>query len=395
MERALFSTDYWLSLVSGQETGHKKPEMIRMMLRALKEEIPQMCSVTMERSCNLQCSHCIYPRSPSNEAHSREILPGLVRRAVEQLPGKNPRLLHEGRTLRAWHVELMSDASRYRPGLEVGLIDNGTYTRHIDAFARAGFKLDWLDISVDGDEQAHNAQRRSARAYHQAMEGLKRARNVTKERVASLFTLTTINHASLEAAAQALFEPLGREALVDEMHISTITPSKAQLLALEQHDLSIFWQQAKAVFKRYGKTNGKQRVFFRLYRHQEIAKLARATSGGEVLEALRHALLAPGEIYFTLRGIPFIYAPLSIWPGETFLIDADGAYRTAYSIGETLSDLQRGWNDDGRDLRGYTVEILENDFNLRKAYRQCVDQWWRFAGKNFFREEMEIIDNLG
>ncbi|MDD5438058.1 MAG: radical SAM protein [Patescibacteria group bacterium] len=387
MKRALFSTDYWYALATRRKTGHTQTELVRLMLQALRKEIPEMCSVTFERGCNLQCAHCIYPPSKSTEACSRRVLPELVKSAVKQLPSNNPLLLHEGRVIHPWHISVMAEAKRIRPDLKVGLIDNGSYTQHLDAFRQENLTLDWLDISVDGDEEAHNKQRRSPKAYKQAMRGLEVAREVTNGRVTSLFTITKLNHDRLEAAADALF---GR-GLIDELHVSTITPAKPHLEALEQPNLSAFWKQTQTIYRRYGQTDGKQRIFFRLYRHQELAKLAAVTSRREMKEAFKGASVAPGEVHFTLRDIPFIYAPLSIWPGETFLIDADGAYRTAHSIGEKLSDLQRGYYGNGRDLRGFTVEQLKPYFDLRKAYRKCVDQWWQFAGSRFLEEELQIF----
>ena len=395
MNRAPFSTDYWHAIVTNQDTGMSRSELEHEMLRTLKAEVPQMCSVTMERACNLHCAHCIYPCHASSESISRKArLPELILRAVEQLPGQEPLLLHEGRTLQPWHVEVMSSARKHRPGLKVGLIDNGTYAKHLDKFSQSGLRLDWLDISIDGDEQTHNLQRRSAIAYRDAIRGLEHGREVTKRggRVTALFTMTSINHVDLKAAAKALFEPTGCEAYVDELHVTTVTPIKKSLIDLEQLDLTTFWQQAQSVYARYGQNDGRQRVFFRLYRHHELAKLARTTSKDEMRDALRDVRFAPGEVHFTLCGVPFIYSPLSTWPGETFLIDADGAYRTAYSIGETLVDLQKGKNKEGEDLTGYTVEgHLKPDFDLARLYRRCVDMWWRFKGKQFLREEATIF----
>lgn len=399
MERAPFSTDYWYSIVTNQKTDMSRSELEREMLRTLKAETPQMVSVTMERMCNLQCAHCIYPCDVSSESASREAkLSELVKSAVEQLPSNSPRLLHEGRILRPWHIDVLRTARVVRSDLKIGLIDNGSFTKHIDRFD--GLRLDWLDVSVDGDEQAHNAQRRSTKAYRDAIRGLELGREVTKSleeggRVTALFTTTSINHASLASAAKALFEPAGKDALVDELHVTTVTPSKVDLLSLEQNDLTEFWKQTQEIYRRYGQANGKQRVFFRLFRHHELAKLARVTSADEVRAAFSEGIrLAPGEVHFNLHGVPFIYAPLSIWPGETFLIDADGAYRTAYSIGYTLADLQKGHNIQGEDLTGYTIAKLKLGFNLARLYRRCVDVWWNFKGRQFLREEADIFKQL-
>lgn len=390
--RTPFSTDYWHArVVEGRE--HEGLE--DAMLAALKREPPSMCSVTFERACNLQCLHCIYPPEASSRRFSTEAgLPELVREAVRQLPSDSPRLLHEGRIIRPWHVDVLADAASMRTDLRVGLLDNGTYLRCLDRFSRRGFALDWLDISLDGPEEVHNQQRASRIAYRDAMAGLARAREVVKPdgRVTSLFTVTELNHAELVRTAHLLF---GDE-VVDEWHITTLSPARRDIAALECHDLSEVWTQARRAFRQYGQaSNSKQRIFFRLYRHQDLLKLARVVGPGAVLEALeRPTGFTPGEVYLTLEDVPIVFSPLSLWPGETFLIDADGAYRTAYSISRTLVELRHGRSDDGEDLRGFTVERLRPGFDLMALHERCVDQWWRFRGRRYLKEEIDVLRAL-
>lgn len=396
MRRTPCSTDYWHARMFCRSSDER--ELEEQMLSALKREVPEMCSVTMERACNLQCGHCLYRPEKSSEALSKAArLPKLILRAVDQLPGEAPRLLHEGRIIRPWHVEVLTEARQRRPELRIGLIDNGTYVHVLDEFRRQNFVLDWLDLSLDGPEAIHNAQRGSATAYRDAMIGFRRAREVTKPqseggRVTSLFTLTTVNHLGFEAAAEILF-PSRSEPLVDQLHLTTMSPTRAELVPLELQDFYEFWAQAKRVFARFGHdANGRQRVFFRFYRHQELQKLARVVGK----KGMRHAfteeiLFAPGEVYFTVDGVPCVFAPLSLWPGEEFLIDADSHYGTAYSISHTLASLRRGKSDEGEDLRGFTVEQLMSDFDLKSLYHRCVDQWWRFRGQRYLKEERDIL----
>lgn len=368
------------------------------MLCALKREVPEMCSVTMERACNLQCGHCLYRPEKSSESLSQVAhLPELILRAVDQLPGEAPRLLHEGRIIRPWHVEVLAEARKQRSELRIGLIDNGTYVRVMDEFRRQDFVLDWLDLSLDGPEAVHNAQRGSATAYRDAMVGFERAREATKPRseggrVTALFTLTALNHLSFEAAAEILF-PMDAKPLIDQLHLTTMSPTRAELAPLELQDFHAFWVQAKRVFARFGHdADGRQCVFFRFYRHQELQKLAEVVGKAKMRRAFTEEILfAPGEIYFTVDSVPCVFAPLSLWPGEEFLIDADGRYGTAYSISHTLANLRRGKSDEGEDLRGFTVEQLTPDFDLKSLYRRCVDQWWRFRGRRYLKEECDIL----
>lgn len=394
--REAISTDYWFSRVV--QNMRENGELPNQMLAALKTEVPEMVSVTMERACNLQCAHCIYPASPSSEKASREAhLPELVLRAVAQLRGATSRLLHEGRILRPWHVEILAAARRVRTNLKIGLIDNGTYLKSEAEFQQHKFRLDWLDISIDGPEHIHNTQRRNDSAFRVAIQGLEEARSFVKPMtkggmVNSLFTTSSLNHAHLTKTADLLFE----NGLVDQFHIATVSPARPELASMEQLDFRQWWKQCEEVFTRYGRdSQGNQRIFIRLYRHPELVKIGCAVGAKKLFGAIKEtAQVAPGEVHFQLSGVPIIYSPLSLWPQETFLIDADGTYRTAYSIGQTLIDLRRGRNDQGEDLGGYSVARLTPDSDLEPLYRRCVDQWWNFKGRKFFEEELAVFDQL-
>lgn len=400
MKQPPCSTDYWFARVLSSHSGEISG-LEQEMLSTLKKEIPEMCSVTMERTCNLQCRHCLYRPEKSSEAISRRArLPEIILRAVKQLPGKSPRLLHEGRIIRPWHIEILSEAKRRRPELRIGLIDNGTFTRNLNEFKKHNLVLDWLDLSLDGPEPIHNAQRASATAYRDVINGLSHARAVTREqtdggRVTALFTLTKLNHMSLKKTASVLF-PSAKKPLVDQLHITTMAPTRAELVPLELQDFQEFWTQAREVYTRHGySVQGNQRIFFRFYHHHELLKLAKVVGGNTIRRALtQNVRFAPGEIYFTLDNVPCIFFPLSLWPGEEFLIDADGSYRTAYSISHTLADLRRGKSSSNEDLRGFTVEQLTPDFDLRTLYRRCVEQWWQFRGRRYLSEEASVLQSF-
>ncbi len=381
----MISTDYWFARVVSGRNDVCTDEM----LHALRSEAPEMVSVTFERACNLQCAHCIYPASPSSERDSRMVeLPELVLQAVRQLKSETPRLLHEGRILRPWHVRAMKDAQLARPDLKVGLIDNGTYLKSEREFEERGLVLDWLDISVDGPEQVHNTQRRNKDAFRVAMCGIEQGRKFSS-RVNSLFTTTSLNHNHLLETADLL---LGRN-LVDELHIATVSPARPEIGAIEQMDLHTWWQQAQVVAQRYKyNEKGDQQVFFRLFRHHELYKLASVVGRKKLLSSIEESAgLAPGEIHFELEGVPIIYAPLSLWPQETFLIDADGRYGMAYSIGHSLVDLRKGRNNQGDDLTEFTVAKLQHGFDMNTLYHRCVGQWWNFKGQQFFGEEEALF----
>ena len=86
--------------------------------------------------------------------------------------------VHNGRVLREWHLDIFKNIKEKRPDMEIGLIDNGTYTRYLDKFKEKNIKLNWVDISVDGTKEFHNLQRNSLVSFDSMMNGLKHAREI-------------------------------------------------------------------------------------------------------------------------------------------------------------------------------------------------------------------------
>lgn len=101
-----------------------------------------------------------------------------------------------------------------------------------------------------------------------------------------------------------------------------------------------------------------------------------------------------GKMTFKIDGVPVNYFPVSIWPPEEFIIDADGANRVAFSISHTLKDLQSGKDKEGGDTNGYTVDYLNSNSDFIKTYQKSVDQWMEFKGKDFLKEEVEMFERI-
>lgn len=391
----ILSTDHWYSMML--EDFRNREQQQKIMLDLLKNEPPEMVSVTFERACNLQCSHCLYPKAASSEKISKENhLADRVLEAVNQLPGESPKLLHEGRILKNWHIDVLIAARKERPDLQIGLIDNGTFIKCQNKLDQTGFQFDWIDISLDGTEKVHNQQRNNPLAFSQAITGLKNARkNLTaKGRLSVLFTATSINHNNIEATADLLFVP-GKE-LADTFQITTVSPIGAANEGIEQMDFSEFWKQCRSAYQKYGiGPAGQPRISIRFYRHHELLKIARVIGKEKLLTAFRDtARVVSGEISLVIDGIPVRYSPLSLWPQETFLIDSDASYRTAYSIGFSLKDLKTAKSEKGENLQAFTVENLKPGFDLKKLYRKCVDQWWQAKGQQYFQEEYDLFKDL-
>lgn len=381
--------DFWYQMMTDGRGGY-----VEEMLGYLQHELPDMCSVTFERVCNLQCLHCIYKPERSSAATSREVgLSDLVLNIVSQLPGEVPKLLHEGRILSPWHLNIMRAAKEQRPELRLGLIDNGNFVRHMGRFDN--LRLNWIDISLDGMREVHNRQRDSKKAWRMAIDGLERAREIASE-VNVSYTLTNLNFGDVYKTADFV---LG-QGLADGIDFATMSPARAELQPYEitAEQMAVAWVGARKATETYP-----SRVFFRLYRHADLEKLAHVVGLkklwsvfiGEIENANNYLVgVEVGKISFVIDGVLVTYAPLSTWPPETFLVDADGRYGTAYSIGYTIEELRAGQSLVGEDLLGFTVAQLTPQSDFSQLYKKCVDQWWEFKGKQYFQEEVGVFKRI-
>jgi len=425
------SGDFWYSRVVDNVAKKTSEELERGIVEALKAELPMLCSATMERACDFSCEHCLYKPEKSSQEESKKVgLENIIYNIIDQMPTKetsprnkdgeirpeSPSFLHIGRMLKDWHLDVFKNIKERRPDIRIGLIDNGTYTRFLDKFKEKNVKLDWLDISVDGVKEFHNLQRKNNSAFDVTMKGLRHAREVTVPpeeggKVTSLFTLSNLNYKdkNIEKTADMLLS--GEKPLVDEFNITTMSATRESLQSLvisssyKEGDTEEFkeaWEQIKNVFSKYGRNKkGKQKVYIRMYRHEDVEKLARTIGPKKFMDAVRDREsdnfvgVDVGKMTFKIDGVSVDYFPVSIWPSEEFNIDADGANRTAYSITHTLKELKAGKDeDDGSDIKGYTVDYLNNSSDFIKTYQKEVDQWMEFKGRDFLKEEIEMFERI-
>lgn len=425
---SLSSTDYWYARVIKNLNTELSDEYLESkMIELLKNEIPDMLSVIMERQCNLQCAHCLFQNEneSSKEQSLAHGLPQIINRIVDQMPKESdpphyesPKFLHEGRTLREWHLDVLQNIREKRPDMQIGLIDNGSYISYLKHFKERGFKLDWLDISIDGTESSHNLQRdpEKKKAYNIALRGLKHAREITMPqgeggRVSSLYTLTKLNYKDIGEAADFLFSPNPEPSayntetekqmnFIDELHLTTMAPQLEQNFSIEisPDEFAESWEQIKTVFQKYDREHKQRQVVsFRIYRHQDLEKLARTVGNEKFLNSITNMDEVErdiGRITFNLDGVPVTFSPLSTWPQETFNIDADGAYRPAFCQKYKIEELQRGIAMDGADTKKYTFQQLDTTSPYADTYKQAVDHWWKNFGSQFLTDEINVMNRI-
>jgi len=374
--------DYWFSIV---HLGHSSPEFIENMFDSLRDERPPILSVVGERSCALQCSHCIFQAEKSSKSLSLSSSLGTAITTIVRQMGANPIVVHEGRIFRPWHLEWLTTIREVRSDVLIGMIDTGAYLDHATQIEQSGFKFDWLDISVDGPEAIHNSQRENADAFTTAMRGIKNARRFIRNsgRITSLLTLTKRNYLDILKTSDALPPE------IDEWHITTISPVRPEIrpLATTHRQFNEAWLQIVAA-------NKVRPVFFRIYVAEDIAKLAYAVGTSKFLSAMDRAEVSNCAISLIIDGVSVLYYPHSVAPSETFVLDADAHYRAPYSIAYSLEELRSGVSRFGDDIRAYTIGKVEIGSQFDVLYSRGVENWRSSFGREALNMEISIFQDI-
>lgn len=374
--------DYWFSVV---QLGNTSPEFIHSMFASLHEERPPILSVVGERACNLQCHHCIFQAErSSNEMSLSNSLTTAVKTIVSQM-GANPIVVHEGRIFRPSHLEWLTAIREVRPDARIGMIDSGAYLNHAKQIEQSGFKFDWLDISLDGDQVRHNLQRNDYDAFRVAIEGITNAKRFLNPKgyITSLFTMTRFNQRFIKETEASLPKE------ITEWHITTLSPARPEIkyLSVDPREFRNVWSQIVSVSK-------KRSVFVRIYVAEDVLKLVRAIGKEKFISALEVGEVSNCSITLKLDEVPVTYYPQSVATSETFVIDADAHYRAPYSVAYTLEELRSGVSRFGEDLRDYTIGKVDQNSQFGILYNRDVELWANGFGRKALDKEISVFRQI-
>lgn len=363
------SIDYWFSYMTSKGNFPKN------IIPVLQKEWPLFISWVGERSCNLQCKHCIFQKEKSfgeNEEAERVLLNLVSNTAVHH----KPIVIHEGRILRKWHLPILKKIQDQ--GSAVGLIDNGMYVHVQDHFEQ---KIDWIDISIDGTEAVHNLQRNNGEAHQVAIKGIEKGREVAK-RVTSLFTVTSINYNSVHDSCSQVID------MVDEFHITPVSPVRPEIMFTEtsEKEFQSCWKQIANLQSKYT-----DKVFVRMYRHEDLVKVAKINPTAFAEAFSKPVGVSQGRIIIQFEGVTFSYLPKSLSINETIVVDSDDWYRLPYSIAYTIHELSNGIDRFGNDILNFSVEHLCSNSDFETIYHCAVSKWWNSFGLPSIQKEKQSI----
>jgi len=348
---------------------------------SLTEEVPPLLSWVVRGGCAVQCEHCIFPDEGPKMFGTRMEAEVLLN-ALRQLSGPG-HLVQEGRQLPAWQVPILASASRR--GHSVSLINNGQYATPsmLTLCEREGLSIDALDVSVDGPERIHNAQRKSSNAWRIAMKGMREARRILKPggKLTSLFTLTSLNYAHAGETGEILTQ------LVDEWHVATMSlrPGIEHMRAGEREFATALEQLLPA---RLAKP-----TYLRSYSLSDFVSLLRILGKETARKALSSAMVIYNAIVLDI-GLPFFFYPKSLQVNETLFVDADGMWRLPFSIQHSLAELQGGTGRDGTDLSHFSVAPMALGMDIPSFHKLAAREWWRAIGEESLSQERSALETF-
>lgn len=175
---------------------------LRAANKSLKTRLSVSCSrssplvvFNLTRRCNLNCQHC-YLES-ENKTYTKELSFPEVKRAINSFEKlKIPvLLLSGGEPLVHKDIYRIIECVKSR-NIRVGLSTNGTLISNAVAKKLKASGVDYVGISIDGQEKFHDAFRNLNGAYNKAVRGIRNAQDLGLK-TGVRFTITQINISQL------------------------------------------------------------------------------------------------------------------------------------------------------------------------------------------------------
>lgn len=345
----------------------------------LRKETPPLLSWITRGGCAVQCEHCIFPFE-GPKARSADTGEG-IHALLRQMP-KGAHLVHEGRQLLPAQVPVLKSVAE--AGYGVSVINNGQYATPAMLALIEGeqFAADALDVSVDGTEALHNAQRASPMAYAWAMQGIQHARRLLKPtgKLTSLYTLTSLNCTAVRETGEKILP------LIDEWHLTTMS-----LRSGLEHMRAGKRTLASALEQLLG-TRWEKPVFMRTYSLEDFVWILEILGEETARKALENAMVSYNAIVLDI-GLPFYFYPKSLQVNETVVVDADGWWRLPFCIHYTLHELQAGVDRAGRDISHFSIAPVSEELDLSFRYAEATGMWWNAIGRECLLAERAALSD--
>lgn len=329
-----------------------------------KNHYPPLCSVTFTRQCVLNCKHCVYP-----EANQADIALNNLKRIDKIIQACYDvgvrELIHVGRILKKEHLPILK--KYYNKGMTIDLIDNGSARRLLPEIKKIGlFFNGGIDISIDGDRPAHEAQR-GAGSYKMALAGARALRSAA-DHISITGTASSLNYDSIAAGFVKLKKELP---FVKVFQITTTSPVRhhKQRMNLTGREMRKLWQEVLKVSRLMPITLG-------IYRTEDFGYIASA------LAKYGRPKLKNISLEWQIGNLTVKFFPSSIVAAEEFAIDANGVHYLPFGGDHHLADRPEAWQASDNLI------LKDPD----RSYEKIVEKYWQRLGQKDFQKEKEIFE---
>ncbi len=206
-------------------------------------------------------------------------------------------------------------------------------------------------------------------------------------------TLTKLNCTDLVGVADLVHD----KNLADQVHFALMTPARAVNLAIEigTQEMATIWAQLRELYQRDGSENLDQPAF-KIFEVNDLAKLEAVVGSQKLwtsltdLESEQGVNISNGNLTFTLDGVRVDFYPVSLWPHEAFLIDADAVSRLPHMQQFTIAELRTG----SGEAKKYNVAQLTGNEDYPTSYIRIVNAWVQHFGRGYLEEEAHFFQGL-
>ena len=331
---------------------------------AVQKNYPALTSVVFTRECVLKCKHCVYPQSNACDLKLNNLT--RIDKAIDATyKVGNRELIHIGRILKKEHLPILK---KYQDkGMMLNLIDNGFGKRLVEDIKKESvFFAGGIDISVDGDEKSHEAQR-GAGTWKLAMKGIE-----ALQEVAGHISITgTASALNFDTIIDGLLGVRNKFPFIKILQITTTSPTnfQPQRMRLTAKEMKILFNGLVKISK-----NHPPRLL--IYRIEDLEAI--------IDELMKHEKPTMKHISmeWKINNLTVAFFPESIVTAEEFAIDANGIHILPFGLDHHLGERPEKW--EMRD------DLILTDPD--RSYEVLVDKYYKMRGQIRLDKEKRVFN---
>lgn len=336
------------------------------LFQRLAKSYPPLLSVAFTRKCVLQCKHCIYPIADCHDLKLQDLKK--IDKIIDASYKAGIRhLVHVGKILEKGHLPILK--KYYDKGMKVSLIDNGSGKGLVSEIKKIGLVFDGgIDISVDGDKQAHECQRGKG-SWNLAMEGIKRLSEVS-DHISVTGTASSLNYRDI---VKSLYQLQKKNNFIKIFQITTTSPAKHHVcrMYLKRDQMRKIVKDAIGYSKDF-------RLHLSIYRVEDMRSII------DLLKPFGDPKKKYINIEWKLNKLKILYYPASIVAAEEIAIDSNGKHVLPFGLDYHLAERPKEWE-------------VNNDLVLTdpdRSHEMMVEKYRKTLGAKVFREERALLEKI-